>query len=578
MKNIVRFFIPVFGIIFIPLLIYKFPPNIILQLDKKLYFASFVLFLLLILFNSPKLKDHSDYKTKFLTICNRFPNYLYLMILFLFTMVTQNYLLNYETISWDIPSYLVATYDISQGNLPYTTQWETKGPLLIYIYYFISLLAGKSYIIFRILNDIVLYSIAILIFKISLTVTKNDRFVSFCTSLLFLLFFGMEWYISEFSELYCLVFIGLSYYKIVSTNLIKNTDVIFASFFISLSSLINQVSAIFIIPIVLFMYLENKLNKKSFTSLIIGGSIPQLFFLLIYLVNGLIDVYIFNYFILPFTYAGGDSLDKNLIYEFIVWLRELFNYENFLYFSIFTIVSTVLIQSIQSIRNKISNSNILFISGSLLGVLIYFIGGWGFAHHLFYFIFFFSFLIIPLKEFRTQILVIFMVLLSSTSVFFETYSTSTSNLINYKNLQENYPLYKLSNEINSAFEENYNYEIFALEYVLILYYLDKPNFSYIIHPTNHFQDYITTSLIKYNKIKSDNVNFLLQKKPDVILCNPQRIHMGKVIKNDKFSCDFTDYADSYYQFNSTTYKEDKNIEFYYDSSKSLNLFIKNISK
>ena len=128
----------------------------------------------------------------------------------IFTLITQNYLLNYETLSWDIPTYLVATYDIAEGNLPYTTQWETKGPLLVYIYYFLSILSGKTYIIFRILNDLILFLISVIVFKLVMVVSKNEKITAFSSSFLFLTIFGMRWYISEFSELYCLVFLSLS--------------------------------------------------------------------------------------------------------------------------------------------------------------------------------------------------------------------------------------------------------------------------------------------------------------------------------------------------------------------------------
>ena len=59
---------------------------------------------------------------------------MYFIYLFLLTLITQNVYLNIETVTWDVASYLVATYDVQNGNLPLETQWESKGPILFYIY------------------------------------------------------------------------------------------------------------------------------------------------------------------------------------------------------------------------------------------------------------------------------------------------------------------------------------------------------------------------------------------------------------------------------------------------------------
>ncbi len=573
-----KFFIPILICITLPILSHTYPPNIISVIDKRLYYASFVLVSLLLLFKKNFENSNQVLENKILLHTDKISDKFYYLILTLFVLITQNFLLNFETLSWDIPTYLVATYDVAQGNLPYTTQWETKGPLLVYIYYFLSLISGKSYILFRIANDFVLLFIAIILYKIAIILSEGNKLTAFSSSLLFLSIFGMRWYISEFSELYCLVFLSLSYMFLISSKVKTLKKIFFIGFFISLSSLINQVSILFIIPVMIYMYLESELKKKNFYYLVFGAAIPQMIFLTLYLINGQLDVYIFNYFILPFTYVGSTGVDKNLLYEFTVWLREIFNYESFVYFSIFSIVCLNFIQLFKYKISQISNFNLLFYLSTLFGFAVYFIGGWGFAHHLIYFIFFFSFLLTQIINNKSKVFVFCLVLISAISIFSETYQKSSYNLSNLRSLEENYPLFKLSNEIANSFDKDEEFEVFALEYVLVLYYLEKPNFSYIIHPTNHFQDYITDTLTKYKKIEIDNVNYLLQKNPEVILCNPERIHMGKVLKNENFSCNFEDYKDTYRQLDTKKYREDKNIEFYFDKYKKLNVFIKDKSK
>ena len=50
--------------------------------------------------------------------------------------------------------------------------------------------------------------------------------------------------------------------------------------------------------------------------------------------------------------------------------------------------------------------------------------------------------------------------------------------MNLNEVYENYPLKQLSKDIDNNFK-NDQYDILAMDYLLILYYLDKPNFSYI---------------------------------------------------------------------------------------------------
>ena len=66
---------------------------------------------------------------------------------------------------------------------------------------------------------------------------------------------------------------------------------------------------------------------------------------------------------------------------------------------------------------------------------------------------------------------------SLITIIYSGISSSFYNLTNQKEVYDNYPLKNLSVEIDSYFEDDYT--ILALDYVLILHYLDKPNYSYI---------------------------------------------------------------------------------------------------
>ena len=66
-----------------------------------------------------------------------------------------------------------------------------------------------------------------------------------------------------------------------------------------------------------------------------------------------------------------------------------------------------------------------------------------------------------------------------------------------------------------------------MDYVLVLYYLNKPNYSYIVHPGNHFEEFIVTELKDLKRIKSNefsHISYYIEKEPDVILCNQQQLY------------------------------------------------------
>ena len=75
-------------------------------------------------------------------------------LLLILLIVVQNPYLNFETISIDVPSYLVASQNVGFSELPFENQWESKGPLFIYMYKFLSYLSLKNFVIFKLLNGL----------------------------------------------------------------------------------------------------------------------------------------------------------------------------------------------------------------------------------------------------------------------------------------------------------------------------------------------------------------------------------------------------------------------------------------
>ena len=124
------------------------------------------------------------------------------MIFLLFiTFITQAYYLNFETIEWDVASYLVASSELDNGFLPNETQWESKGPVFLYMYNFFINIAGQNFVLFRLLNDFLLFLLSAIIFFIVYETSERKIVPSFFSSLLFLLLTSQAWSVSEYSEL-----------------------------------------------------------------------------------------------------------------------------------------------------------------------------------------------------------------------------------------------------------------------------------------------------------------------------------------------------------------------------------------
>jgi len=367
------------------------------QVEKIVTFTSgilIILYLLLYTDLSTKLRPENDWSIK---LFQNIKSLWLVIVLFIFTIFTQNSFLNFETITWDVASYLVASIEVGQGNIPMETQWESKGPVLFYLYYFFNLIANGNYIYFRLINDVLLFIISLFIFWSVYIDSNKDKAKGFFSSMFFILLTSKVWYVSEFSELYCLFFISLAY--LLSTLLKNKISVNFIEgLLIGISSLINQGSVLFLIPFVI-KNLKNKINFKNIISQSIGFIFPHLFFVLLYLSRDLFDVYYANYITIPLGYSEASL---STLYELRVWTREYFHYNHFLYFSILSLGIGYVLSNINNIKNAFLQP---YFSGTILGIAIYFIGSHNYYHHLFYFLFFISLLFASIEDRKYKLVI-----------------------------------------------------------------------------------------------------------------------------------------------------------------------------
>ena len=540
----------------------------VLNVEKKFYTitAIFLFFVLL----------QNIFKVQLLYL--NFSLYFNVVIFLFFILISQNYLLNIETISWDISSYLVASQDIQRGFLPLEKSYESKGPVFFYIINFILVIVKNNYLYFKLANDFIILIISLILYLTIRFETKNLS-QPLILSLVYLNLMSLKWYISEFSELYNLFFIALAIfihrYKIES-----NLNIFFAGFILSLGILINQGSVLFTIPFFISILYSNKMKHKKLLYFFLGGVIPQIFFLTIYYYNNLIDIYLFNYIELPINYSG-ESLSN--FREIVVWLRGVAEYNLFIYLVVVLIVLGFFIQYIKAFKFDKKFLNNFYFNNFVISLLFYFIAGHNYYHHLIYLIYFLPFLVLFIESKNILNLIFVGTLFASILNFNLNYSSSYDNLRNPQETYSNYPLKQLANSISESSKIT-DFNILALDFHLVLFYLEKPNYAYIIHPTNHFDKTITDGLKKLDLISEDNIDLLLQEKPDVIICNTMMIFSGIPTRLDSveiedienknwYDCNFENYSNHYYQLNTDKFRYNENLNLNIDPYKEMKVFI-----
>lgn len=524
-----------------------------LVIEKKASILTALLVIMLILFSKFKVQD-----VNFIFKERLFRNSYVLLYLTSITLLTQNYLLNYEIIDWDIPSYLVASNSVISGSLPYELQWESKGPLLFYIYGIIVKLVSGNYIFFKLFNDLVLVAISYFLYLSVKSNTKNT--LSIISSTFFILLFSQPWALSAYSELYCLLFISIAYYSDLKINTRKH---LLIGFCFAFSTLINQGSIIFIIPFV-FKYLKEK-KILNVVQLSFGFLLPYLIVISLFANQNLLDIFIATYITIPLEYT---SANYSNLYELKVFLRKFFEYNSYLYFALFV----VLISITFSIKKILSSKIISFdLSLIIMSLAFYFIGSHNYYHHLLFLLYFISIFLKNITNlgiifFATTFIILSLITLLNTIGY-----QSVDNLTNLNSIYEEYPLKELASDIDYYFNDDY--DVLALEYNLVLHYLNKNNFSYIVHPTNFLEPYIMKTLEETNYIESNYIEKLLANQPEVVICTEWMIVRGSPIKNPIVNCSRDIFNESYIKMDTNKYFKE-NLNYYSDPYKKIIVYLK----
>lgn len=487
-----------------------------------------------------------------------------IFFIFFTVLITQNVYLNFEILDHDTSTSILIANDLFQGYLPYERQWDDKQPLFYVLNSIILFISQKNYLAYRIFFDIFTLTNALLIFFISRK-RNNQKILSSTVSACFYIFISSQpWATSEYSEIMTLTFIGTSYYLVTNTTFSKYRYV-FAGLSFAISTLINIGTLLFsfgFLVIILIGKPKDIYRKISYFSL--GFAPIHLLVLLIYYTRGLIKIYLTTLVSIPFSYT---STDTYFFYDIRVFVESLFFTTPLLsiiflllLFNTINIINYLIHSKFQHFQ---INSYIIFF---ILSILFFFLAGKGYYHHFFYVIFFLSLSLSYIYISNLRLSFYVSMALISVVHMAPMVERSLNNLIYANDIYNEYPIKKLSEKIDGLFE-NDDYSVLALDNLLVLYYLDKPNESYIVHPTNHNEYFIINNLVDKNLVAQNYLKAILKEGPDIIICSTKTD--GKLYYNlttyPEFECDEKKLDNtSVLEVNQEIFRK---TEFYYNSNK-----------
>jgi len=434
---------------------------------------------------------------------------------------------HYETLDWDINAFLVTSLEFGRGNLPFEYQYENKPPLLFAIFYLFSIIMNKSLVYINLLNDLIICLIlgqTIFLFN---TKKREIKINNFLPGLIFILLISNVWFHPSYSEY-------LSLFFIVSALLIyKKLNSIYKYFLIgsllALSSLINIGTSIFLVCFLIIYFIqEKKIINKIFSTLLGFGFIHTIS-ISVYFFRGALEEYIMAMLFIPLSYGGTEFSFSNSI---TVFLTNFISYSFYIYLLLLISISIALFKVSIIVRNQnIKLENIEIILLIIFSLLFYYLAGKGYYHHLIFFLYFVSLSSVWIKNISNTkyfaIFVFFTLFLSLNQFKDQTFE----NIQNFNSIEDNYPVKSAAKVI---IEKELDYDnIFSSEHVLLLYYLDKQNSSYIVHPALYDYEEITSVLIGYNKITENEIYNNTKKNQSII--EGSKIEN---INNDFYELDF----------------------------------------
>lgn len=472
--------------------------------------STYILFFISLVFAVKKNSDNSFNLNQNINL-KQSKNKISIFFIIFFAFITTFSLLDIEFFDWDIASHLIVAQDSLRGNLPLTNMWETKNILAYFIYSIPLIIDSNNIILVKVFNFLIRALLGISIFNISKKIL-NDTKLNFYSALFFLIAISIPYESSELYSEYILLIFYAPVLNILFTKKINNFHLIIFCLFSYLTFLISSFSYILLfVTNLLFFYRNKEIFTKRFTGIyFLSYLVLILATLLTYKAS--LPILIHNLIYLPLKYPSVRNQD--LIIQFLENINIYFLNQNYILFGFLTyfLILFFIKKSIYRINqdNKILNILIFF------SILTYFVAGKSFWHHLIILLFMLSFSFNFIKTKNLQnILGLFLVF---SILLITPYSIrDTGKNITDSKLLEKYSLYQTSVDLQNEYDIK---SAFALKDHLILFYLDIPNASQLVHPSNHKKLEITQPLEKLNYYTSTEINDLINNPSlDMIICD-----------------------------------------------------------
>ncbi len=437
-------------------------------------------------------------------------------LLFLVTIFfTQFSYINQEVIDWDESTFFVISKYLAHGDLLYVDYWDGKPPLIFFYLGIVFKFFGSSLLVGRLAGDFLIFLNVILIFKI---LDKNfSKFVSVSSSLFLIYLFSYKASQPTMTEHLGILFIVFSFFLISNNNF---TNYYYLGVLFSLAFNTRNNLAFACLGIVIFLFFENKIRFNSIVKLGVGFLSPIFIMGAYFYSKDSLENYVYMLIEFPLqvsTYRMSFNEVKVEIYNKLNLDQS---------FSIELIILIALIATVLYLARNFSYKNIpnIFKLNLIISVFItlsIIAGGRLFNHYL---IQLFPFVAIisaygfnlfyKRRYFPTLILTIMFVL------NFNLINRGYENLLNYENIQLNYPAKQISETLNNLDLKNKNFLV--LESHIIYLYNDNITPFKVVHPSNLPNTFrykeILNSLSKLQITFENEFDLYVQNKPHYILC------------------------------------------------------------
>ena len=239
------------------------------------------------------------------------PSFTIPLILLLFTfLIRLPYFFPPWVGSWDESTYILMGRETYEGNLPYVNLTDIKQPLTYYIFALFFVLFGKSIEAVRIGGAIFIFLSAWFIFQIGKKLCNKTA--GFWGAILLIVYSTVIDRAGVMTLTEHLAMLPLCFILFLLYHQLSLRNIVFIGLITAIAFLIRA-NIVYIIPPILFIIVfakEKTIKEKTKLALAFfaGITIPCLFFILLYSLNGQLDALYRGAFLHPYLFARAESV------------------------------------------------------------------------------------------------------------------------------------------------------------------------------------------------------------------------------------------------------------------------------